>query len=179
MRHTVHFALSASLCLGAMAQNTAAPTLTEVPPKPTCHWIFNTGPCADMWRTYNQAMAQRQREELQLYVNRQKALASSQATAPLQQQIADLNKLAADQQEQIRKLQEQIQADAAQSQERMKADAATALQAKAAAHKQGLELGAGIGAGATLLLLGAFFGIKRLTRSLDISRKSVGGVASV
>ena len=63
-----------------------------------------TGSCADLCNAYNQALQQRQREELQLYVNRQKELASSQATAPLQQQIADLNKLVTDQQEQIKKL---------------------------------------------------------------------------
>jgi flagellar biosynthesis chaperone FliJ len=42
-------------------------------------------------------------------VNRQKELASQQATAPLQQQIADLNKLISDQQAQIAKLQQQMQ----------------------------------------------------------------------
>jgi hypothetical protein len=89
------------LGLTARAQNTAAPQLTQVPPEPTCHKIFNTGPCADMWNAYKQAVAQRQREELQLYVNRQKELASSQATAPLQQQISDLKKLSDDQLVQI------------------------------------------------------------------------------
>ena len=79
--------------LAAMAQDTAQPQLTQVPVKPSCHLLFNTGPCFDEWQNYNHALAQRQREELQLYVNRQKELASSQATAPLQQQIADLNKL--------------------------------------------------------------------------------------
>ena len=69
------FVVLLSLGMTATAQNTQATQLTPVPPKPTCHWIFNTGPCADMWRTYNQALGQRQREELQLYVNRQKDLA--------------------------------------------------------------------------------------------------------
>ena len=71
--------------------------LTNVPPKPTCQpaalSIFGGGPdCQDRWNAYNQAVQQRAREELQLYVNRQKDVASAQATAPLQQQIADLNK---------------------------------------------------------------------------------------
>lgn len=164
--------------MSVMAQNSSPqPQLTQVPPEPTCHRIFNTGPCAEMWRTYNQALAQRTREELQLYVNRQKTLASTEATAPLQQQIADLNRLVADQQDQIRRLQEQMQADAAQSQERVQADTASALQAKAAAHKQGLEQGAGIGAGALLLVLGTFVGAKRLTRN-SARRKPVGQAAS-
>jgi hypothetical protein len=167
-----------SLGLTAMAQSTAAPQLTQVPPKPTCHWIFSTGPCADMWRTYNQALAQRQREELQLYVNRQKELASSQATAPLQQQIGDLNKLVADQQDQIKKLQGQTQADATQLQEQMQADAATVLQAKAAARTEGLEQGAAIGAGAALLLFGLIFGTRRLTRSFTVTKKSQARAAS-
>jgi hypothetical protein len=79
-----------------------------------------------------QAFQQRKRDELQLYVNRQKQLASSQATAPLQQQIGDLNKLIADQQGQVKKLQEQMQAEST-----------TALQAKSAAHLQGLQQGSG------------------------------------
>src|SRR5229473_1382086 len=81
--------------------------LTPVPPKPTCNAnnIFNGQMCADSIRAYNQALAQRQQEEMQLYVNRQKQQASAQATAPLQQQIASLNKLTADQQAQIKTLQ--------------------------------------------------------------------------
>jgi hypothetical protein len=78
--------------------------LTQVPPKPTCAQIFIQGRALTWWRAYDQALQQRTREELQLYVNRQKELTSSQATAPLQQQIADLNKLVTDQQGQIQKL---------------------------------------------------------------------------
>ena len=63
-----------------MPQSEAPLQLTQVPAKPTCTQIFNTGTCADSWRNYKQALAQRQQEELQLYVNRQKELASSQAT---------------------------------------------------------------------------------------------------
>ena len=74
-------------------QSAAPEQLKQVTPRPT-------------WRNYNQTVLQRtreelQREELQLYVDRQKELASTQATAPLQQLIADLNKLATDQQAQI------------------------------------------------------------------------------
>jgi hypothetical protein len=156
--NTTVFLLAVSLT--AIAQDAAPtqPQLTQVPPKPTCHWIFNSGPCNDLWKAYNQALAQRQREELQLYVSRQKELASSQASAPLQQQIAALNKqvadltnLSTDQQEQIKKIREQ-----------METDSAAALQAKADAHKQGLELGIGIGAGAMLLFTGLILTIRKL-----------------
>ena len=61
-----------------------------------------------------------------------KELASQQATAPLQQQIADLNKLISDQQAQIAKLQQQMQADST-----------AATQARDAAHSAGLRDGAG------------------------------------
>ena len=57
--------------------------LTQVPPKPACVRIFNTGTCVDLWTAYNHAVEQRSREELQIYVNRQKEIASSQATAPV------------------------------------------------------------------------------------------------
>jgi len=110
-----------------------------------------------MWRNYQQALLQRQREEIQLYVNRQKELASSAATAPLQQQIADLSKLVSDQQGQIKKQQEQMQADTA-----------TALEGKSAAHREGLWQGSGIGAGAMLLL----FLLIRLGRNFTITKKS-------
>ena len=147
----------------AVAQNTAPEQaqLTPVPSKPTCVIILRNGACADLWRNYNEAVAQRQREELQLYVKRQKEIASSEATAPLQQQIADLNKLVADQQEQIRKLQVNMQADAT-----------TALQAKSAAHTQGIEQGTGIGFGFALILCGIAFGVRKLTRTFTITEKA-------
>src|SRR6266700_3537327 len=130
-----------SISLAATAQNNAP--LTQVPPKPTCTPILTNGACANLWRNYNQALVQRQREELQLYVTRQKELATSAATGPLQQQIADLNKLVTDQQAQIKKLQDQMETDAvvalqAASQtkqadeEARKADADAALAAKSA-----------------------------------------------
>lgn len=135
--------------------------LTQVPPKPTCMQIFNTGSCTDLWRNYNQAVQLRTREEVQLYVNRQKELASSQATAPLQQQIADLNTLIADQQRQIKKMQEQMQVDSA-----------AALRASSAAHTEGLQLGTGIGVGAALLLLGVSLGIRKLARTFTLVEKA-------
>ncbi len=47
-------------------QSAAQVQLTQVPPKPTCTLIFNTGSCSDLRRNYNQAVQQRTREELQL-----------------------------------------------------------------------------------------------------------------
>lgn len=153
----------------SLAQNTTAPVqLTPVPPKPTCVVILPNGACANLWQAYNQALAQRTGEELQLYVNRQKELASSQATAPLQQQIADLNKLVTDQQEQIKKLGEQMQAQAAADQQQTQANAAAALQAKSAALREGLT----IGAGAMLVLFGLVFGIKKLTQNFSVTKKT-------
>jgi hypothetical protein len=119
-----------------------------------------------------------QREELQLYVDRQKELASTQATAPLQRLIADLNKLATDQQAQIKKLSDQIQSDAT-ALIQAKSDYATAvLQAKTAAHTEGLQQGAGIGMGGTLLLFGLIFAVRRLTRNFTVTKKPKARAAS-
>lgn len=141
--------------------------LTPVPPKPTCTPLFNTGSCADLWRNYNQALQQRQREEIQLYVRRQKDLAATQATAPLQQQIADLNKLITDQQSQIKQIQVQMQADAS-----------FAIQQAQAARTKGLEQGTGIGVGATLILFVIVLGIRRLMRTFSVSRRPQAHSAS-
>src|SRR5712692_1701353 len=134
-----------------------APQLTVVPPKPTCTLLFRTGSCADLWRTYNEALARRQQEEIQLYVNRQKELASQAATAPLQQQIADLTKLTADQQAQISKLQAQMQSDAT-----------SAIDARQNAHQQGLLEGIGIGGAGVLVLIAVVLGVRRVSRSFTI-----------
>lgn len=163
-----------SLAFSAMSQE---PTqLTPVPAKPTCTPVLPNGACANLWRNYNQALAQRQREELQLYVNRQKELASSAATAPLQQQIADLNKLVADQQTQIKKLQDQMQADAAaalQAAAQAKdADAAAALRDKTSAHNEGLRTGFLMGAGTILFLCAVIFVVRRVARNFTITKKS-------
>jgi len=137
------------------------PQLTVVPPKPTCTLIFNTGACADLWRNYNEAVARRQQEEIQLYVNRQKELASQAATAPLQQQIADLTKLNGDQQAQISKLQKQMQSDAS-----------AALEARQNAHQQGLWEGVAIGGAGVLILIAVVLGVRRISRSFTITKKS-------
>lgn len=175
------YALVLGLTFGltAVAQDAAPaqPQLTQVPPKPTCHLLFSSGPCFDMWQNYNQALAQRQREELQLYVNRQKELASSKATAPLQQQIDDLNKLTSDQQGQIKKLTDQVQADADAATQMQSANSAAVLKATSDAHTQGLKLGIGIGAGGVVLLLGLIFGVRKLTGGYSVTKKSRGASA--
>jgi len=128
-------------------QSDAPVQLTQVPPKPTCNpnSIFTGSDCQDRINLYNQAVQERQREELQLYVNRQKQLATSQAIAPLQQQIGDLTK-------EVGRLHEQMQADST-----------AALQAKTDAHTQGLEQGAGIGVAASLIVFGIVFAIRKMT----------------
>ena len=54
-------------------------------------------------------------------------------------------------------------------QEQMQADATVALRAKSAAHTQGLQQGAGIGVGASLILFGVIYAVRRLTRSFTIT----------
>ena len=150
-----------------MPQSESPAQLAQIPPKPSCipNALFSSATCNGLWRNYNQAVQQRTREELQLYVNRQKELASSQATAPPQQQIADLNKLVSDQQNQIMKMQEQMQADAA-----------SALQA--AAHSEGLQYGTEIGVSASLVLFVILYGIKRVMSRFTVARKPQAGGAA-
>ncbi|MFL6312243.1 MAG: hypothetical protein ACJ71W_09060 [Terriglobales bacterium] len=160
MRHSI--AMLFFCCV--LASNIYSQTpiqLTTVPPKPTCTIFLQNGSCADLWRAYNQAVAQRQNEEIQLYVSRQKELASAAATAPLQQQIDDLTKLSSDQQARLKKQQEQ-----------MKADAAAALEAKAAAHEEGMQNGMAIGAGGMLVLVLVILVIRRLSRNFTVVKKS-------
>ena len=135
-----------SMTLGQQPANPQQ--LTPLPPKPTCVVILRNGACADLWRNYNQAAAQRLGEQIKIYANRQAQLEA----APLQQQVTDLTKLNADEQEQIKTLQAEMQADSA-----------AALQAKSDAHKEGLEYGGAIGAGAMLLICGLIFGLRNFS----------------
>jgi ElaB/YqjD/DUF883 family membrane-anchored ribosome-binding protein len=155
-----------------VAAQQTPPQLTVVPPKPTCTHIFQTGSCADLWKNYDQAVARRRQEEIQLYVNRQKELASQAATAPLQQQIADLTKLSADQQAHINKLQQEMQADASEHQQQMQSDASAALEAKQSAHQHGLWQGVGIGGVGVLILIALVLGVRRISRNFSITKKS-------
>jgi hypothetical protein len=158
-RAVVLVILVVSSASAAIGQQT--PQLTVVPPKPTCTLLFQTGSCYDLWRNYNQAVARRQQEEIQLYVNRQKELASQAATAPLQQQIADLTILTEGQQAQIRKLQQKIESDAS-----------AALEARLNAHQQGLWEGIAIGGAGVLVLIAVVLGVRRISRSFTITKKS-------
>ena len=129
----------------AFAQQLPPAQLTQVPPKPTCTPFLIDSICTDLWRDYNEAVGKRAQEEVQLSASRQRELASEQAAAPLHQLITD-------QQVQIRKLQEQMQADST-----------AALQAKTEAHQEGLKYGVAIGAGATFVFFGLVFGIRKIT----------------
>jgi hypothetical protein len=149
---------------------------TQVPPKPTCTPKFNTGSCSDLWKNYNQAV-----------------------------QRSALNKLTTDQQQaqqaQIKKLNDQIQADAtaalqaksdyASALVQAKSDYASALvqakssyaiavvQAKTAAHTQGLREGAGVGLGVTLVVFALRLGLKTLVRNFTATKKPKARAASV
>jgi hypothetical protein len=141
--------------------------LLPVPTRPSCTQLFKTGPCADSWRDYHLAVSQWN----ELYIERQQELAASQASAPLQQQIAALNKLTTD----LKKLADDEHQQNTLMQQQMQADAATSLQASSAAHIQGLQQGAGIGVGASLVLFGLVYGIRRLMRGFTVTRKSQAG----
>jgi hypothetical protein len=140
-------------------QSANPPQLTPLPPKPTCVVILRNGACADLWRNYNQAVAQRLGQQIKAYADRQAQLEA----APLQQQVTDLTKLTTDEQVQIKALQEQIQADSA-----------AALQARSDAHREGLEYEGGIGVGATLLIVGLVFGL----RNFSVTKKPQSRAAS-
>jgi len=106
-------------------------------------------------------------EQIKLYANRQSQLATEQATAPLQQQIADLTKLTTDEQAQIKSLQDQMQADST-----------AALKAESDAHTEGIQKGAGFGAGGMLLLVGIVFGIRKMTQGFTVTKKEQAKAAS-
>ena len=160
--HQARIALLLALVLTAVAQSTTPPQPPlQIPPKPTCNPnnVFTGAACQDRINLYNHAA--RLQQELQLYVDRQKALASAEA-APQQNTDPskfsnDMKKLADDEQVQIEKLQAQMQFDSA------------LLQAKSSARKQGLEQGVGIGVGAMICLVLCIKILFRRNRDDDIS----------
>jgi len=126
--------------------------LVQVPPKPTCNPnnIFDGGTCRDTINAYNQALAQRQAQDLQLFVSHQKELASAQATAPLQQQIAS-------QKVQIMNL--QLEA---------KSQAVTASWNATRAYRDGLTQGVII----AFVLIAVGFGVRKMLKGFTISKKA-------
>jgi hypothetical protein len=58
--------------------------VTFLPAKPSCIPFYNGSPCDVAIKNYNQAVQQRNREQIQLYVH-QHALVTDEATAPVQQ----------------------------------------------------------------------------------------------
>jgi len=102
-----------------------------------------------MWREYNQAL-----------------------------QIPDLDQLTADQQAQIKKLNDQIQAGATAALQAKSNYANAVVQAKMAARTEGLEQGAGVGVGATLLVFALRLGFKRLIRNFTVATKPKARAAS-
>jgi hypothetical protein len=82
------------------------------------------------------------------------------------------------QQAQIKKLNDQIQSDATAALQ-AKSDYATAVvQAKMAAHTEGLQEGAGVGVGVTLLVFALMLGVRRLTRNFTVTKKPKARAAS-
>ncbi|MBZ5679567.1 MAG: hypothetical protein LAO24_05620 [Acidobacteriia bacterium] len=79
--------------------------------------------------------------------------------------------MADDEQQQIKKLTDQIQADSAAAIQAKADDAAATLQAKNAAHTAGLKSGIAIGVVGALVLLGLIFGIKKLTQRFSVVKK--------
>jgi hypothetical protein len=130
-------------------QSTTPVPLTSVPAKPTCTKILNTGPCADMWREYNQAL-----------------------------QIPDLDQLTADQQANTKILSDQIQADATAALQAKSAYTTAVVQAKTAALTDGREQGAGIGVGVTLLVFALRLGVRRLRRNSTVTKTPKARAAS-
>jgi hypothetical protein len=149
------FLFAASLSFG---QSAAPVQLMQVPPKPTCNPsnMFDGGTCRDSINAYNQVLQQRQQQEIQLFVARQEEWASP----PLQPRIAD-------QQSQIRKLQEQMQVDLT-----------AAIQDQVAAHREGFIFGIDLGVSSTLAFLALIFGIRKLKQSISVIKKPQSDAAS-
>ena len=131
-----------------------------IPPDCTLGTIFTTDACKNSWNVFNQAKQQQAQEQFRLYV-------TNQATAPLQQQIAGLSKLATDQQNQLKSLQEQMQANSM-----------AAIQSQITSHNDGFRQGSFFGVGATLILFALVFVIKRLTGGFTITKKAQTNAAS-
>jgi hypothetical protein len=135
--------------LGDVMQADATASISPAPLKPTCHLIFKTGPCADSWRNYEQAIQQWNQQ----YIQRQQQTAASEAAAPLQQQITTL-------------------------QQQMQTAATAARQAKADAHTLGLEQGVSIGVGASLVLFLLIISVKKLMSGFTVTKKEQARAAS-
>ena len=126
-------------------QSASPVQLTQVPPRPTCSPSLFSGPdCQGRWNIYNEALLQRTREELRL---REERPPSPQGPGFLAYQKAE------------------IQADAITALQATFDSADAVRQAEVVAHTEGLQQGAGIGVGASLLLFGLIFGIRRLMTS--------------
>src|ERR1700732_2438165 len=123
-------------------QSASPVQLTQVPPEPTCSRSLFSGDCQHRWNIYNEALLRRTREELQ-----KERSPSPQGPGLLAYQKAE------------------IQADAIAALQATFDSADAVRQAKTEAHTEGLQQGAGIGMGASLLLFGLIFGIRRMMRT--------------
>jgi len=135
-------------------QVAAQQPFTPLPLKPNCMVWYAGDPCDELIQQYNQAVAQRQRQEWQIDV-----------TAPLQRQIADQQKQIADQQGQIKALQVKIESQTMEG-----------LQSEA--RNQALLNGIGAGLGAGLAFVVAVAGFRRLARNATASMREPERAAS-
>ena len=151
---TALFVLAIGLASFAQDATQQQTQLTQVPPKPSCNpdALFHTKACEDLWEAYNTALGQRQKEELQLYISKQKETATAQATAPLLQKISE-------QQEQIKRLQAELP------------------MTRAAAHQDGMVEGGAYSGGGILILFGIIFLVRKLTSGFTVTKKSRGASA--
>jgi hypothetical protein len=123
--------------------------------KPDCLVWYAGDPCDDRIQQYHQAVEQRRQVEWQASVS-----------APLQKQIADQQKQISDQQHQIKLLQ-------------LKMESQTLEASQSLARNEALLNGIGAGVGATLALLVAVAGFRRLARSSSVARGEEERAASV
>jgi hypothetical protein len=115
--------------------------VVQLPQRPNCVVRYAGDPCDELMQQYNQAVLQRQQQEWEASV-----------AAPLRKQIAEQQKLIADQQNQIQTLQVKIESQTT-----------AALQSEAR-NRAALDLvGACLGVGLAFFV--AFAGFQRLARN--------------
>ena len=128
--------------------------LVQLPQRPNCVVRYAGDPCDELMQQYNQALQQRQQQEWEASV-----------AAPLRKQIADQQKLIADQQNQIYTLQVKIESQTT-----------AALQSEAR-NRAALDLvGACLGVGLAFFV--AFAGFQRLARNATLAKPDQGRAAS-
>ena len=170
---TLGFLFASWLAFGQQQQpqQQQAQQILQAPVRPTCVPLFSGGACQSQWNQYQQAVAQYNQamyqQRVQAWAQQQQAAAqqaaqqaATDAAAPLQRTI-DAQKIAIDAEEnRIKALNDQIEANIAADKKTL--DLATT---------RALEYGIYIGGGGALLLFGLGFGIRRLTQGFSVVRR--------